>query len=207
AADAGSAALRGPYVQATLAAVSAALHAAEAYTRWRNAAVAAAGRLPCRLERLERRLGLSGKEAALLRFVLFSQTSQEELLTALTGEGRLARLAQPSAPAFVGMSTQEFLAFVAPERRHIREGLLQDISKALLSGTEGLSPWGGLTRGCSLTLGLEVVKALIGEGLSQEELLKIDKTAVMEVLCEEPGFAASREGHAFPLGPEAAGAA
>ncbi|KXZ55617.1 hypothetical protein GPECTOR_2g1167 [Gonium pectorale] len=124
-----SAAFCSTYVGDTLAAVTAALQAGEAYVRWRNAALAAAGRLGSRLDRLCRVLELSDKEAALLRYVLFGQTSQEELLAALGGDSRIARQASPAPPSFVGMTTQEFLAFMSSDRRHIREGLLPDCFK------------------------------------------------------------------------------
>ncbi|GLC47982.1 hypothetical protein PLESTB_000046300 [Pleodorina starrii] len=194
---AAASAFAGMYVHDTMTALSAALHAAEAYAQWRNAAVAAAGGLASRLDRLVALLELKPKEAALLRHVLFSQASQEEVYTSLSGDGRLTRGLQPSPPLLVGMTTQELLAFMSSERRHIREGLLPDCSKALLTGGDPLNPWGHLggPRGSSLSLGVEIVKALIGESLSQEELLKIDKTAVMEVLAAEPEFA--REGHPF----------
>ncbi|KAG2434073.1 hypothetical protein HXX76_007801 [Chlamydomonas incerta] len=194
-----AAAFRGHFVQDTLAAVTAALHAAEDFVAWRNAAAAAAGRLASRMDRLVALLQLSPKEGALLRYVLYSQASQEDVAGLLAvGELRMMRMALPPPHTFVGMTTQEFLAFMSSERRHIKEGLLPDCSKALLTGTDMMNAWGGMVTRPNLALGLEAVKLLIGESLSQEELLKIDKTALIEVLAEEPGF--SREAHTFGLG-------
>lgn len=48
-------------------------------------------------------LGLTAREGQLLGAVLHAQTSQEEVLAAVSGEGRLGKVATPAPPALVGM--------------------------------------------------------------------------------------------------------
>ncbi len=74
--------------------------------------------------------------------------------------------------------TLEILHFLSPKRQHIKEGLIPDCSKALLGGGQAYDEMGfGLqSKGLSdnsLHLTSEVIKALIGEPLSEEDLLKV----------------------------------
>ncbi len=48
-------------------------------------------------------LDLTPREGQLLGAVLHAQTSQEEVLAAVSGEGRLGKVATPAPPALVGM--------------------------------------------------------------------------------------------------------
>lgn len=74
--------------------------------------------------------------------------------------------------------TLEVLHFLQPSRQHIKEGLLPDCSKSLLGGAQGfedisyLSSSQGMNSN-SLHFSPEVVKALIGEPLTEEDLLKV----------------------------------
>ena len=75
--------------------------------------------------------------------------------------------------------TLEILQFLNPVRQHIKEGLIPDCSKAMLGGGQAFEDLGfslpssqGLNNQ-SLHLSAQVVKALIGEPLSEEDLLKV----------------------------------
>ena len=80
--------------------------------------------------------------------------------------------------------TLEILHFLKPSRQHIKEGLVPDCSKSLLGGGQAfedmsyLSSSQGLNNS-SLQFSQEVVKALIGEPLSEEDLLKVVSRAVL----------------------------
>lgn len=75
--------------------------------------------------------------------------------------------------------TLDILQFFNPSRQHIKEGLIPDCSKALLGGGSSYEDSGfGFTANSGLSdrnlhLSAEVVKALIGEPLTEEELLKV----------------------------------
>ena len=74
--------------------------------------------------------------------------------------------------------TLEILHFLKPSRQHIKEGLVPDCSKSLLGGGQAfedtvfLQSSQGMNNN-SLHFSPEVVKALIGEPLTEEDLLKV----------------------------------
>lgn len=74
--------------------------------------------------------------------------------------------------------TLEILHFLKPSRQHIKEGLVPDCSKSLLGGGQAFEESAFLqsSQGMSsnsLHFSPEVVKALIGEPLTEEDLLKV----------------------------------
>ena len=74
--------------------------------------------------------------------------------------------------------TLEILQFLKPSRQHIKEGLVPDCSKSLLGGGQAFEDMAFLqsSQGMnnnSLHFSPEVVKALIGEPLTEEDLLKV----------------------------------
>ena len=74
--------------------------------------------------------------------------------------------------------TLEILHFLKPSRQHIKEGLVPDCSKSLLGGGQAFEDMAFLqsSQGMnnnSLHFSPEVVKALIGEPLTEEDLLKV----------------------------------
>lgn len=83
--------------------------------------------------------------------------------------------------------TLEILQFLSPKRQHIKEGLIPDCSKSLLGGGQAFDemafsiPSKALNDN-SLHFSSEVIKALIGEPLSEEELLKVKMQVLMPVL-------------------------
>ena len=78
----------------------------------------------------------------------------------------------------VVQETLEVLHFLQPSRQHIKEGLLPDCSKSLLGGGQAFEDMSYLSsshsmNSSSLHFSPEVVKALIGEPLTEEDLLKV----------------------------------
>jgi|GEM_PF-622025 len=76
-----------------------------------------------------------------------------------------------------GLSTREFLQFVQPGRRHMKESLVE-IEKGISHSVFDHD----------FRMADEVVKALVGGKLSDDEFLKIDKTALAQVLMAEADF-------------------
>ena len=81
--------------------------------------------------------------------------------------------------------TLEILHFLKPSRQHIKEGLVPDCSKSLLGGGQGFEDMSYLSQSqglnsSSLHFSSEVVRALIGEPLSEEDLLKVIYTHRLE---------------------------
>ena len=74
--------------------------------------------------------------------------------------------------------TLEILQFLKPTRQHIKEGLVPDCSKALLGGGQAFDEMAFSLRSqglneTSLHFSPEVVKALLVEPLTEEDLLKV----------------------------------
>ncbi|KAL3158741.1 hypothetical protein ABBQ32_011470 [Trebouxia sp. C0010 RCD-2024] len=177
------------YVKTTQAALQAALDAIQGHQQQRRAASSDSKPTAPRFERLMARLDLTDKEQLAMLYLLVKQVSQEELSSLLPRLGRNP----PSFAAFANLDTLEVLHFLQPSRQHIKEGLLPDCSKSLLGGGQAFEDLSYLSNSNSMNsnslhFSLEVVKALIGEPLTEEDLLKVDKTQLMDVLKEEPSF-------------------
>ncbi|DBB01935.1 hypothetical protein WJX77_010097 [Trebouxia sp. C0004] len=177
------------YIKPTQTALQLALDAIETRHQQRKAAGQNSKGTAPRFERLMDRLDLTDKERLAMLYVLVKQVSQEDFSNLFPKFGR----SPPSFAAFAGLDTLEILQFLSPKRQHIKEGLLPDCSKALLGGGQAFDemafsiPSKALNDN-SLHFSSEVIKALIGEPLSEEELLKVDNTQLMDVLKEEPSF-------------------
>ena len=82
------------------------------------------------------------------------------------------------SPGTLLQDTLEILHFLKPSRQHIKEGLVPDCSKSLLGGGQAFEDMAfmqssqGMNNN-SLHFSPEVVKALIGEPLTEEDLLKV----------------------------------
>lgn len=94
-----------------------------------------------------------------------------------------------SASAITLQDTLEILHFLKPSRQHIKEGLVPDCSKSLLGGGQAFEESAFLqsSQGMSsnsLHFSPEVVKALIGEPLTEEDLLKVLPSRTAPKLCQ-----------------------
>ena len=99
--------------------------------------------------------------------------------------GKSRNESQPEACHATLQDTLEILHFLMPARQHIKEGLIPDCSKAMLGGGQAFEDLGfslpssqGLNNQ-SLHLSTQVVKALIGEPLSEEDLLKVGHSLLL----------------------------
>jgi len=81
---------------------------------------------------------------------------------------------------FAGMDSSELTDFLRPSRNHMKQHIfvLDDEYASFLNSQ-------------FLVMGNEVMRVLCGHSLSTEEFFKVDKTALSEILCEEPDFSPS----------------
>lgn len=196
------------YIKTTQAALDLAMHAIQVHQQQQQRDQKADSKaIAPRFARLMSRLDLSEKEQLAMMFVLVKQVSQEDFSNLFPKFGR----SSPSFAVFADLDTLEILQFLKPTRQHIKEGLVPDCSKALLGGGQAFDEMAFSLRSqglneTSLHFSPEVVKALLGEPLTEEDLLKVDKTQLMDVLKEEPSFShdhfndvkAASEGQAEP---------
>jgi SpoVK/Ycf46/Vps4 family AAA+-type ATPase len=145
----------------------------EDLTERRLLATRALGRLP-RIIRLAERLGLSPKERRALEYMLIHAVGND--LSVLDDEIKDAAL-------FAGMEPAEAYEFLRPDRLHMREGLFE------VENAPGASHFRRDFR-----VSPELLKALAGGQLSDEESLKIDGTTLAAVLAEEPAFQRMAQG-------------
>jgi SpoVK/Ycf46/Vps4 family AAA+-type ATPase len=126
-----------------------------------------------RLLRVCKKLGLSEREGMAIEYMVVHYTG-----LGAVGCGHLAVSDDlVEAGDFAGLGPVELAELVNPARPHMTQGLFEldrRLTTSYFKSDFSMSP--------------EVVKALAGGALNVEEYLKIDKTAVAEVLAEEPGF-------------------
>lgn len=128
-------------------------------------------RLPPRIVRLARKLELSEKEEMAVLFIVVS--SAGVLFPAhytRCNEVRVMGL-------FCDMDSVELVHFCAEDRLHAKQSLVHVDTEYRNCLSE-----------CNTVMPLEVTAALVGHKISSDSFLKIDKTALAEVLMEEPEF-------------------
>ena len=123
-----------------------------------------------RLIRLGERYGWTERELATFEFMIV----QSVMINNKFPEDEIHQ-----AMAASRMSIDEMLRFIDSSRDHIQDELFE-VDKGLYSNVFK----------ADFKLQDEVVKAVVGARLSTEDLLKLDGTALLEVLAEEPGFVA-----------------
>jgi SpoVK/Ycf46/Vps4 family AAA+-type ATPase len=153
-------------LQALLRALERVRSLLDARIRARLAAAREPRALP-RLERVARRLGLSDREIAAVQYMVLRHAGIRREM-----EDSIRFLV-----LFADLSPVELLEFVDPARLHMKQGLFDLESRLSPSRLDS-----------DFRMADEWVKALCGGTLTGEEFLKIDRTALAEVLSEEPGF-------------------
>eukprot|EP01156_Anaeramoeba_ignava_P010020 Anaeramoba_ignava/a478674_2347.p2 GENE.a478674_2347~~a478674_2347.p2 ORF type:complete len:371 (-),score=157.34 a478674_2347:7346-8458(-) len=124
------------------------------------------GRKP-RIIRWAEKLKATPKEALILHYILLSHVGSKI---------RGLKIRESQDPVHLGlhakMSITELLEFVKPQRLYIKQGIFEyfDTTHALQN---------------NMTLKQEIILALVGQDLTGEQTLKIDNTALSEVLDEE----------------------
>ncbi|ELR12202.1 ATPase, AAA domain containing protein [Acanthamoeba castellanii str. Neff] len=137
---------------------------------------------PPRLLRLATKLELSAKELKALEYILLCNIGKDfPPPTALNSNLDNRNLAH-KVGVYAQMNNRELLDFFRPTRLHMKQGLFEvddEYSTQFNSHFLVMSP--------------EVMRALSGCSLSTDEFFKIDKTALAEVLMEEPNFCKEKE--------------
>mmetsp|Transcript_18421 Transcript_18421/g.55530 ORF Transcript_18421/g.55530 Transcript_18421/m.55530 type:complete len:1186 (-) Transcript_18421:1035-4592(-) len=183
-------------VLSTQAGLTLAEAAFSAHIAARVKAAVQAGLLAPRWHRLMKRLEVTPKEARLMEFLLHRVTLQQDLSEFFSK----SKHGSPSPANYADMGTLEMAEFIRNTRRHVTDGLIPDCFKTMFKGGfTDENPYGGPSsagfNSGTLQLAGEAIKACCGETLTEEDLLKIDKTAMLEVLSEEPGFKSTAPAH------------
>lgn len=126
------------------------------------------GVLGSRLMRLANRLELTEKETTALAFVLVHGTASP------TSKYLESRPAMVNIREFARMSAREFLRFTSKERAHVKQGIVEIDDGFTKDFSEA-----------AYKMPHEVMLALSGATLSTDEFLRVDNTALAEVLLEE----------------------
>ncbi|KAH8604962.1 putative ATPase family protein [Trypanosoma vivax] len=126
--------------------------------------------LPPRVIRLSTKLELHPHEVTALTYLLVCHCgSVWPLNSGISGS---------ISPAAVALNTElssfQLMHFLADYREHMKQGVVQTDVKTKTSFTE-----------CRLAIPQEVIAALSGDNMSQDQLIKLEKTALAEVLFEE----------------------
>jgi len=146
------------------------LERAEGAMLLRCAASAERGHLP-RLERVASKLGLSPSETHALQFIVLHNLGAEFDDSSIE---YAARALSTNLQRCAGLTPRELLDFVDPSRTHMEQGLVEV--------DEGFE---GTFRGQNYKMPREALAALLGGRLAPDEFLKIDNTALAEVLQED----------------------
>eukprot|EP00026_Physarum_polycephalum_P000306 Phypoly_transcript_00306.p1 GENE.Phypoly_transcript_00306~~Phypoly_transcript_00306.p1 ORF type:complete len:1112 (+),score=182.86 Phypoly_transcript_00306:1977-5312(+) len=132
-----------------------------------------------RLVRLCKKLGLTPKELRALQYVVICNLSTSNFPPppAALHSTQEQKAMSSRVSRYANMSAGEILDFLRGSRLHMTQGLIEIDDEFSTTFTSHF-----------LTVGYEVLRALCGRLLTTDEFFKIDKTALAEVLTEEPGF-------------------
>ncbi|RNF18158.1 putative AAA family ATPase [Trypanosoma cruzi] len=127
-------------------------------------------RLPPRVVRVAQKLQLQPREMETLTYVLVCHCGSVWPLNC-GGNGSLT----PAALALHNnLNSFQLMHFLADYREHIKQGMLTSDIKLKSSFMD-----------CRLAMPQEVIAALSGDSLSEEQLIRLEKTALAEILVEE----------------------
>ena len=126
---------------------------------------------PPRVLRVAKKLRLSGPETDAILYILSQQCGSSPPFGHTTANALL-----PATVArFARLDAHQLMHFLSDSRAHIKQGLIGMTEQRLK----------GLLLESRLTMSMEAVAAFSGVNLTEEQIIKLDKTCLCEVLLEE----------------------